>query len=232
METISLEVYAGEGGMDAKLFVHELLSAYVKYAKRLGLSCELTASEEGMGSILIKGPSVQKIFQDETGKHCVQRIPPTERYGRTQTSMVTVGVFLIRPLCEVKLSETEFEFQFTKGSGPGGQHRNKTSSTVRMTHKPTGLRVVINGRSQHQNRALAYEILCSKVRDMYEEQKKARDRGDRSVLTDRSRGNKIRTYNLKEQRAVDHRTGAKTRRVEEVLDGRFELLTGNSQKKV
>jgi len=176
-------------------------------------------------TLQIKGKSAWKVFEQEAGKHCIQRVPPTESRGRVHTSMVSVAVLELPKSQDFRLKDSEIEWEATKGSGPGGQHRNKTSSTVRMKHLPTGMTVVIDGRSQHQNRTKARRILEAKVAEhLGLRQAQTYNDGRQKQIGDRGRTQKIRTYNLKRGRAVDHRTNKKTGKVDAVLDGRFDLL--------
>jgi len=207
------------------LFVDDLAGAYCKYALNNGVKSELVASTEGHVLIKFRGDGVGKLFQDEAGKHCIQRIPPTERNGRKQTSMISVAVLPIKdnPQC---LSEKDLEITTQKGHGPGGQHQNKTESAVRVKHIPTGIMVFINGRDQHGNRREALKIITAKVNEYYQQKNDSAYNTERKAQLDGGgRSNKIRTYNYMESRAVDHRTGVKTGKVRDVIEkGRFDLL--------
>lgn len=173
----------------------------------------------------VSGKGASKYFENETGKHCVQRVPPSERGGRTHTSMISVAVLDVPKKIDIMLDEDDLEIQATKGSGPGGQHRNKVSSAIRMIHKPSGLKVFIDGRSQQQNRKTALKILSVKVQQwMREKEQSQYDSKRNGLLGNRGRGDKMRTYNFKEKRVVDHRLGTKTTKVDSVMDGHFELI--------
>ncbi len=175
--------------------------------------------------LLIKGESALERFKDEVGKHCVQRIPPTETKGRTHTSIVSVSVLPIAKVSDFSLREKDIEIQVTKGSGPGGQNKNKVSTAIRMIHKPTKITVFIDGRSQKQNKLRARQILERRVAEKFEkEETQARDKQRLDQLSNRSRSGKVRTYNFKKNRVVDHRRGTKTTRIHEVMNGRFDLL--------
>ncbi len=141
--------------------------------------------------------------------------------------MVVVGVLPIKEDAGLDpLKEEDLEISFQIGSGPGGQHRNKTASAVRMKHKPTDLSVFIcNERSQHANKAVALKILTAKVNEQYLEQNDANYAAMRkSQLGDGGRSNKIRTYNFMESRVVDHRLGKKTSNIKAIMKGEFDLL--------
>lgn len=221
------EIQAGEGGSDSKLFVENLASAYVKYAERNGL--KLTHDEWGTGkvSLVFEGLKALDLFAQEGGKHCVQRVPPTEKRGRRQTSIVTVAV--TRPASDgvvSKLNMAEVTIMTKRGSGPGGQHRNKTESCVVARHDPTGHSVTIDGREQHSNKRLALKLLAAKLEIEKMSGVAAKAAADkRQQVGNGGRADKIRTYNFIDGRAVDHRTGVKTGLVDEVIGrGRFELL--------
>ena len=148
-----------------------MLSAYLKYAKSLNLATEVLWDLSGKKTIKISGKGVAKAFSQESGQHCVQRIPPTEHNGRKQTSLVCVAVLPLPPERTLQpLPQGELEIQTTKGCGPGGQNRNKVESAVRARHKPTGLEVFIDGRDQGQNKALAIRILTARVNEMRHDQ--------------------------------------------------------------
>jgi peptide chain release factor 1 len=221
------EIQAGEGGSDSKLFVENLACAYVKYAERNGL--RLTHDEWGTGkvSLVFEGLKALDLFVREAGKHCVQRVPPTEKRGRRQTSIVTVAVTQPAPdVIAANLNMDEVTIMTKRGSGPGGQHRNKTESCVVARHDPTGISVTIDGREQHSNKRLALKLLAAKLEknkldSLYELAALAK----RQQVGNGGRADKIRTYNFIDCRAVDHRTGVKTSKVEDVIGrGRFELL--------
>ncbi len=221
------EIQAGEGGDDSKLFCENLGLAYVKYATRNGCKLENENWENGKVSLLFTGRGAAGLFRHEGGKHCVQRVPPTEKRGRRQTSIVTVAVTIpITDKLADKLNMNEVTITTKRGSGPGGQHRNKTESCVVARHVPTGLTATIDGREQHANKRLALRVLAAKL----EKQKESNAHADAAAIKRQQVGNggradKIRTYNFIDSRAVDHRSGIKTSRVDEVIGrGRFELL--------
>lgn len=174
----------------------------------------------------ISGKDVWQHFRRETGQHCIQRVPPTENKGRKQTSFVCVAVLPLPPEKELKpLADKDLEITCTQGSGPGGQHRNKTASAVRMKHKPTGLLVFIDGRCQHANKREALRILSARVHEFEQANKNKAYQDHRdSRMGDGGRGDKIRTYNLAESRLVDHRNGKKSSDVKSFMKGHIEIL--------
>lgn len=166
-------------------------------------------------------------FESEIGKHVIQRIPSNEKNGRSQTSVVVVGVLPIKEKANYKkLEDKDLKIDTMKGSGPGGQHLQKTESCIRATHIPTGLNVRVNGRDQHSNKREALEILTVKVNEYYFSQKEEKYNDIRKAqLADQGRSNKIRTYNIIGSRIVDHRTNKKIKNVKAVLEkGQFDLL--------
>lgn len=224
---IVLELRAGEGGDDSKLFVVDLFSAYLKYSGSLGFKSELLHSDFGNMVAKITGNGVGKAFKNEPGKHVVQRIPPTESKGRKQTSVIVVGVLPIKDDTGFEpLRNEDLEITTTMGSGPGGQNRNKTESAVRIKHKPTGLLVLIcNERSQSANKLQALRILTAKVNEL----KLAEIDSDyaavrKAQLGDGSRSNKIRTYNFMRGEIVDHRLNKHTCDVKSFMKGDFSVL--------
>lgn len=222
-----MEIHAGSGGDDSKLFVHDLYAAYTKYAAVSGLKCEILESVHGQVTAKITGPHAYKAFKHEAGPHCVQRVPPTEKSGRRQTSLVMVAVLPMPPKHEINLlPESEIDTTTMRGSGPGGQHRNMTDSCVRMVHRPTRLSVTIDGRDQHSNRREAHRILSAKVAELRNGRTQAAyDDVRKQQLGGGDRGDKVRTYNFIKRRAVDHRTNKKTSSVDLVIGkGRFDLL--------
>jgi peptide chain release factor 1 len=176
-----------------------------------------------------RGVGVGKAFSKEMGKHVIQRVPPTEKNGRWQTSVVGVAVLPMPPQQTQKLLP-EYDLDivaFKRSSGPGGQAVNKTSNAIRITHKPTKVQVVIcTERSQQQNKAIALRIISAKVNEHKNSAtQSAYDQGRKTQLGGGGRGDKIRTYNFIKKRAVDHRSGKKTNAVEQVIErGRFDLL--------
>lgn len=180
-------------------------------------------SEEGPSkwSFTIADPRAIDLFEGEAGGHCVQRVPHTERGGRRHTSFVAVMVTLLKPVKTMELREGDLEEVFQRGHGKGGQHQNTTDSAVRLRHKPSGLEVFINGRDQIRNRTIARECLAGKLVEW------TRSQQTRASYAGAGRGEKIRTYNLMDNRITDHRNGARCHRPELVLEeGRFELLKG------
>lgn len=167
--------------------------------------------QHGYVSLRIEGENSKKIFENESGTHQWHRIPPTENRGRVHTSVVKVAVLEIQPLNLIKIDDRDIEITTTRGSGPGGQHRNKVETAIILKHKPSGLVIRCETeRSQYQNKILAYEILQSKLK--YSQQKEYKNNIDlqrKEQMGTGQRAEKIRTYTLKHNIAIDHRTGKK-----------------------
>jgi len=174
----------------------------------------------------VSGGDVLRKFSLEPGIHRLQRVPPTERNDRRHTSTIAVCI-LPYVAFDPKYSDRDFRVECTMGSGPGGQHRNKTMSAVKVTHIPTSMSVCIDARCQHTNRQTAMAILISRLR--------ARDIGQHSTVENQSRQSqiagmgrgdgKIRTYNFIEGRVKDARTSKKFR-IKDVMDGKLDLIYG------
>lgn len=167
--------------------------------------------KSGFASIQIEGENAKEMFKNETGGHRWQRIPPTETRGRVHTSTITVAVLDLQETDNSSVKDSDLEITTTKGSGPGGQHRNKTETCVIVTHKPTGVTVRCDAeRSQYQNKFLAIRILKNKIVESESNTKKAQENKQRQAqIGSGERGDKIRTYRVKDDRLMDHRTGKK-----------------------
>lgn len=222
-----MELRGGEGGEDSKLFVEDLFSAYMKYSESLGFKSEILDSDFGHIVAKVAGNGVGEAFKNEIGKHVVQRIPPTESKGRKQTSIVVVGILPIKDDLDIEpLKSEDLEVICQRGSGPGGQNKNKTDSAVRMKHMPTGISVFIcNERSQQSNKYEALKILTAKVNEAkFLESNSNYSEIRKNQLGDGGRSDKIRTYNFLESRVVDHRLGTKTGNIKAIMKGEFKLL--------
>jgi len=185
------------------------------FARWSGGSFEVVLLDEapGFASLLIEGNGDELGFlRAEAGGHRWQRIPPTERKGRVQTSTVTVAVLEPMDAPERAMNLADVRITLTRGSGPGGQHRNKVETCVTAIHGPTGISVRIDGRSQAANRRMALAILATKVKDLDRASQGAQlNRARRDQIGAGERGDKVRTYRVRDDQVVDHRTGQKLR---------------------
>lgn len=161
----------------------------------------------------VVGPGSKSLFANESGGHRWQRVPPNEKRGRVHTSTVTVAVLDPDAVMGSSLNYQDVEITTARGSGPGGQNRNKTESCVIATHRPSGLQVRIdNERSQHQNKAMAFKVLAARLYDAERERLDAQRRKERqSQVGSGQRGDKVRTYRTQDDQITDHRTGVKMR---------------------
>lgn len=173
----------------------------------------LVEERSGFLSFQASGKGAQALFAHEAGGHRWQRIPPTEKRGRVQTSTVTVAVMKEPAPSELHIDERDIEWQTCRGSGAGGQHRNKTETAVQMTHVPTGVRVrVENERSQSMNRETAMRVLRTRVLQQRQAATtKARDEDRRRQVGSGERGDKVRTIRAQDGQVTDHRSGQQIR---------------------
>ncbi len=168
---------------------------------------ELLEERPGFVSVLFEGEGARQLFQNEAGGHRQQRIPPTEKRGRVQTSTVTVAVLDPEVEPRFQLREQDVEITTTRGSGPGGQNRNKVESCVVVTHKASGLTVRIDMKSQQQGRVMALKILSAKLLEAQTQAShEARSKDRRQQVGSGMRADKVRTYRTQDDRVTDHRT--------------------------
>jgi len=225
MEKIKLEIRGAEGGTDAKLLVCEMKDIYTKAANINNIGWITDEERDGYVSIWLTGKNVKKIFENEIGNHRWQRIPPTERKGRVHTSSITVALMEENDYKEVEIHPSEYRLETTRGTGPGGQHRNTTDSTVIVTHEATGIKVVRNGRCQHKNKEEALVELKKRVNDFYRsghDNEASEQRKDQIGKGDR--GDKRRTYRVKDGVLIDH-IKEKTANIKDIYRGKIQLLS-------
>lgn len=170
---------------------------------------EILEERPGFALLRVTGENAELVFRDEAGGHRVQRVPPNEKRGRVHTSTITVACLPEPSEAQFHIRPQDVEMKTCRGSGAGGQHRNKVDSAVQLTHLPTGLQVRCETeRSQHQNRAFAFALLRARLLEA--DQKKARDdRADarRQQVGSGMRGDKRRTIRYQDEQVVDHITG-------------------------
>jgi peptide chain release factor 1 len=221
-----LEIRAGTGGDEAALFAGDLYEMYRRYCDLQGWKFELVSASDGdVGGFKeviasISGNGVFGRLKFESGVHRVQRVPATESQGRVHTSAATVAILPEPEDIDIVINMDEVRVDTMRASGAGGQHVNKTDSAVRMTHEPTGIVVLCQEKSQHQNRARAIQILKAKL---YEKEREEADalRADarKSQVGSGDRSEKIRTYNFPENRVSDHRIKLTLYKLQDILGG-------------
>ena len=231
-KNVIVEIRAGVGGEEAALFAHSLYRMYSMYAESRGWRAEVdAASETELGGIkeisfTIEGEGAWSRFKFESGVHRVQRVPETESGGRVHTSTATVAVLPEMESADVQLNPADIEMQVFRSSGAGGQHVNKTSSAVRLIHKPTGTVVECQQeRSQFQNRDKAMRILASRLYEAEQEKITGEySRQRRSQVGSGMRNERIRTYNFPQGRVTDHRIGLTLYKIDQVMDGALDEI--------
>lgn len=233
-KSVILEIRAGAGGEEAALFAHSLWRMYTMYAAKRGWACEtIGANETELGGVKeiifsVEGADVYSRLKFESGVHRVQRVPETETQGRIHTSTVTVAVMpeAEEVELELELDPKDLRIDTFRSSGAGGQHINKTSSAIRVTHLPTGMVVECQDqRSQRENKDRALKVLRSRLlqqkQDAYDEAYNAKRQ---SQVGTGDRSEKIRTYNFPQDRVTDHRIGLTLRNLQGVLDGDLDRV--------
>ena len=231
-KSVILEIRAGAGGEEAALFAHSLFRMYSMYAAKQGWRCEViseNATELGGARELvasIEGAGVYSRMKYESGVHRVQRVPETETQGRIHTSTVTVAVMPEAEEVELELDLKDLRIDTFRSSGAGGQHINKTSSAIRVTHLPTGMVVECQDqRSQRENKVRALTVLRSRLLQQKQaEYDEAYNAQRQSQVGTGDRSEKIRTYNFPQDRVTDHRIALTLRNLQSVLDGDLDRV--------
>lgn len=173
---------------------------------------EVLDERPGFLTAIFRGDKSLKLFKHEAGGHRWQRNPPTEKGSRVHTSTVTVAVLNANAMIAHPLRESDIDFSYVRGSGPGGQHRNTTNSCVVAKHRPSGQQVRIDLRSQHQSKAMAIRVLAARV-DALNQGRLGSERNDvrREQVGSGMRGDKVRTYRTQDNQVTDHRLNQKWR---------------------
>ena len=226
-KNVIVEIRAGVGGEEAALFAHSLYRMYSMYAESRNWKTDINSvSETELGGIkelsfTIEGDGAYSRLKFESGVHRVQRVPETESGGRVHTSTATVAVLPEMETVDVQLNPADIEMQVFRSSGAGGQHVNKTSSAVRLIHKPSGIVVECQQeRSQFQNRDKAMRLLASQLYEIEQEKISSELTAERrSQVGTGMRNERIRTYNFPQGRVTDHRIGLTLYRIDSIMDG-------------
>ncbi len=223
-----LEVHAGAGGTESQDWAEMLFRMYTRWAERKGYKLQLIEENEGEGAglksatLLVKGENAYGWLKTEAGVHRLVRISPFDANARRHTSFASVTVFpVIDQTIEIDIPDKEVRIDTFRSSGAGGQHVNKTESAVRIAHLPTGIVVSCQTeRSQHQNKAVCWDMLRSKLYEIELEKKQAETDAHIGEKKDIGWGHQIRSYVLQPYQLVkDLRTGVESRTPQDVLDG-------------
>lgn len=226
---VIVEIRAGAGGDEAGLFAAEMFRMYARFAERQGWKTQLlSSSRTGIGGFKevifeVHGERVYRWLKHESGVHRVQRVPATEKSGRVHTSTVTVAVVPEVEESELVIDPKDLKIIASTSSGAGGQSVNTTYSAIRLTHLPTGITVSMQDeRSQTQNRLRAMQVLRARLQAKRAEEERQRnsDLRKRQIGTG-DRSEKIRTYNVPQDRVTDHRIKKTVHGVSHVLDGQL-----------
>ena len=240
-----LEIRAGTGGDESALFAGDLLRMYLRYAERQRWQVDIVSSSPaelgGYKEAIVRitsnaasGGAADALapyarLKFESGGHRVQRVPVTETQGRIHTSACTLAV-MPEPddIADVDIRPDAIRIDTFRASGAGGQHINKTDSAVRITHLPTGIVVECqDDRSQHKNKAQALKVLAARIKDQQVREQQASEAATRRTLVGSGdRSERIRTYNFPQGRVTDHRINLTLYKLEPILDGDLDELTG------
>ena len=219
---IVLEIRAGAGGDEALLFAKNLAYMYQKYAESRGW--QFSKIDELVFEI--KGRDVYRDLRFETGVHRIQRVPSTEKSGRVHTSTASVAILPMRKKTKFEINPADLEIEFSRAGGKGGQNVNKVETAVRLTHKPSGLTVRSTAeRSQSANKEHALTILTAKLDLLKQEEEHAKYSANRkSQVGTADRSEKIRTYNILQDRVTDHRINKSWHNIETILAGDIQKI--------
>ena len=244
-KSVIVEIRGGVGGEESALFAHSLYRMYTMYAQSKGWKVTLlNYNETELGGVKeadfeIDGDGAYSRLKFESGVHRVQRVPETESGGRVHTSTATVAVLPEMEEAEVDIRPEDIEMQVFRSSGAGGQHINKTSSAVRLIHKPSGIVVSCQEeRSQVQNREKCMQMLASKLYEIEQERINSAVTSERrSQVGTGMRNERIRTYNFPQGRVTDHRIGLTLYKIDAIMDGNLDelidaLVTADQAKKL
>ncbi len=244
-----IEIRGGAGGDEAKIWANDLMRMYTRYAESKNLKVELIdelvfkikgrvelpiVEIDDEGKVKTTGNheliSAYKLFRYDSGVHRVQRVPSTEAAGRIHTSTASVAVLPEVTATAVDIRDEDLEWSFMRAGGAGGQSVNKTSSAVRLVHKPSG--IVVNSRTerkQAQNRQIALELLRAQLWQIEEDKKEATIGAARSNIGRNMRAEKIKTYNFPQSRVTDHRIHQSWHNLFDILEGDLDLVLASTK---
>lgn len=242
---VIVEIRGGAGGEESALFSAVLFRMYSMYAEKNGYKVEIVnANETELGgykeiSFMIEGEGAYSRFKYESGVHRVQRVPETESQGRVHTSTTTVAVLPEAEDVELEIDPKDLKIDTFRSSGAGGQHINKTSSAIRITHLPTGTVVECQDeRSQYKNKDKALKVLKSRLlKEKQDKQASEIAANRKSQVGTGDRSERIRTYNYPQGRLTDHRIGLTLYKLEDILNGNLDevidaLVTADRAEKL
>ncbi len=227
---IVLEIRAGAGGEEAGLFAGKLAEMYSRFAElhKWGVTT-ISESKTPLGGYKeavfeMRGKDIYKKMRFETGVHRIQRIPPTEKSGRVHTSTASVAILPMKKKVNIEINPSDIEMEFSRSGGAGGQNVNKVETAVRLIHKPTGIDVrSTSERSQLKNREKAMAILLAKISQLKEEDDAKKYAGNRkNQIGTADRSEKIRTYNILQDRVTDHRIKQSWHNIEAIFRGEID----------
>lgn len=235
---VILEVRAGAGGEEAALFAEQLAQMYLKYAEIKGWHTstmeESRASQGGYkeATFEILSKDVYDDLRYETGVHRVQRIPVTEKQGRIHTSTASVAILPMRSQPTISINPSDIDMEFSRSGGAGGQNVNKVETAVRLIHRPTGIDVRCQSeRSQLKNREKAMALLVAKLEMLHEEEEAKKHAETRRLqIGTGDRSEKIRTYNIPQDRITDHRIKTSWHAVYDILGGDLSDIVRSLQE--
>ena len=234
-KNIIMEIRAGTGGDESALFAGDLFRMYSRYVEKKRWKLEVLSSNEsdvgGYKEIIakIEDQGAYSKLKFESGGHRVQRVPDTETQGRIHTSACTVAILPeVEDVADVTINPADIRLDTFRASGAGGQHINKTDSAVRITHAPTGIVVECqDGRSQHQNKAQAMQVLAARIKAKEVDAQNAEIASERrNLIGSGDRSQRIRTYNYPQGRITDHRINLTLYKIDAITEGDLdELIT-------
>ncbi|UMX48302.1 MAG: peptide chain release factor 1 [Candidatus Nealsonbacteria bacterium DGGOD1a] len=239
-DAIVVEIRGGTGGEEAALFAADIYRMYARFAQTKGWNQKILDSNQteigGYKEIIfeLKGKGVWEAMKYEGGVHRIQRIPETEKNGRIHTSTATVAVLPKPKKSEISIRPDEIRIEFCRSSGPGGQFVNKRESAVRITHIPTGLAVFSQTeRNQLQNRENAMALLEYRLQEKRTADENAAFGGARKEqIGGGERSEKIRTYNIPQDRVTDHRIKKSWHDIEGIFNGNIEDISKSLQEEL